>query len=105
MRWLSQIPKIPGAITRVRRLASGGGPTRLRVRGVGQPTGLIIPSSRLKLEFEAKNGTKTRWEPEIPVPFPYAWAYRLSRWLGVPVISSHDPEDLNLSVPLPRGRS
>lgn len=86
-------------------MASGGGPSRLRVRGLGQPTGLIIPSSRLILEIETKNGVKTRWEPEIPVPFPYAWAYRLSRWLHVPVISSHDPEDLTFSVTLPSGRS
>jgi hypothetical protein len=86
-------------------MASGGGPSRLRVRGLSQPTGLIIPSSRLKLEIEAKNGAKTRWEPEIPVPFPYAWAYRLSRWFRVPVISSHDPEDLIFSVTLPRAQS
>ena len=102
MRWLTQIPKIPGAIGDLRRMASGGGPTRLRVRGLGQPSGLIVPSSRLRLEFEARDGRKARWEPEIPIPFPYAWAYRLSRRLGVPVISSHDPENLSFSIPLPR---
>jgi len=59
----------------------------------------------LKLEIETKNGAKTRWEPEIPVPFLYGWAYRLSRRLGLPVISSLDPEDLTFSVALPRGRS
>jgi hypothetical protein len=84
-------------------MAGAGGPRRLRVRGLSQPSGLILPSSRLKLELEAKNGAKTRWEPELPVPFPYAWAYRLSRLLRVPVISSHDPEKLTFSVPL-RGR-
>jgi hypothetical protein len=86
-------------------MASAGGPRRLRMRGLSQPSGLIIPTSRLKLEIEAKNGAKTRWEPEIPVPFPYAWAYRLSRWLRVPVITSHDPEDLTFSVPLLKPRS
>jgi hypothetical protein len=70
------------------------------VHGVGQPSGWIVPSSRLKLEIEARNGTRIHWEPEIPVPFPYAWAYRLSRWLRMPVISSHKPEDLKFSVPL-----
>jgi len=100
-----QLPKLPGAAAQARRVASGGGPARLRVRGVGQPSGLIIPSSRLRLEIEAENGAKARWEPEIPVPFPYAWAYRLSRWLRLPVISSHDPEDLTFSVTLPSGRS
>ena len=92
-------------MAKVRRLASGGGPTQLRVHGLGQPSGWIIPSSRLKLEIEVSNGTRTHWEPEIPVPFPYAWAYRLSRWLRVPVISSHDPEDLTFSVPLLKRRS
>jgi hypothetical protein len=105
MSWLTQLPKLPGAAARVFRAASGGGPSRVRVLGLGRPTGLIIASSRLKLEVEARNGAKTRWEPEIPIPFPYAWAYRLSRWLHVPVISSHDPENLTFSVKLPRGRS
>jgi hypothetical protein len=73
--------------------------------GVDRPTGLILASSRLKLEIEARNGTKTRWEPEIPVPLPYAWAYRLARWFHVPVISSHDPENLAFSVAFPNGRS
>jgi hypothetical protein len=104
MGWLTQIPRAPGAIGRLRRMADGGGPRRLRVRGLDRPTGLIVPSSRLKLEFEMRNGSKARWEPEIPIPFPYAWGYRLSRRLGVPVISSHDPENLAFSIPLPRLR-
>jgi hypothetical protein len=102
MGWLTQLAHAPSAAAKVRRIASGGGPRRVRVLGVGQPTGLIVPSSRLKLEVVSRSGAKTRWEPEIPVPFPYAWAYRLSRWLGVPVVSSHDPENLSFSVPLPR---
>jgi hypothetical protein len=96
---------VPAAAADVKRLVSGGGPRRLRVRGLGQPTGLILASSQLKFEIEARNGTKTRWEPEIPVPFPFAWAYRVSRWFRVPVISSHDPENLTFSVTLPGGRS
>lgn len=99
-----QLAKVPRAVAQARRVAAGGGPSRLRVRGLSQPTGLIIPSLRLKLELEARNGAKADWQPEIPVPFPYAWAYRLSRRLGMPVISSHDPEDLTFSVRLPGGR-
>ncbi len=103
--WLRQLANVPSAASKVRRLVSGGGPSRLRLQGLSQPSGWIIPSSRLKLEVETSKGTKTRWEPEIPVPFPYAWAYRLSRWLRVPVISSHDPEGLTFSVPLLKRRN
>ena len=102
---MKQIAKLPQAIAKAHRLTSDGGPARVRVHGLGQPSGWIVPSSRLKLEIEARNGTRTHWEPEIPVPFPYAWAYRLSRWLRVPVIASHKPEDLKFSVPLLARRS
>jgi hypothetical protein len=102
MSRLGTIAKLPGALGRTRRLASGGGPSRLRLLGVGRPTGLLLPRSRLRLEIETRDGRTTRWEPEIPLPFPYAWAYRLSRLLGVPLISSHDPENLRLSLRLPR---
>jgi hypothetical protein len=75
----------------------------VRLLGVGRPAGLIIPSSTVGLEIEAKDGTKIRLEPEIPVPFFYAWTYRLARRLGLPAISSRDPENLKLSVTFPRG--
>ncbi len=104
MRWLTQLAHLPGAAAKARRLASGGGPRRVRVLGLGQPTGLIVPSSTLRLEVRAASGAKTRWEPEIPIPFPYALAYRLSRKLGVPLISSRDPENLTFSITLPRAR-
>jgi hypothetical protein len=84
-------------------VVAGGGPAGVRLRGIEQPTGLFVPSSRLKLEVEARSGAKARWEPEIPIPFPYAWGYRIARWLRVPVISSRDPEDVSLSVTIPRG--
>lgn len=103
--WLTQLRKLPGAVAQARRVVGGGGPTGLHLRGIEQPTGLFVPSSRLKLEVEARNGAKARWEPEVPLPFPYAWAYRIARWLHVPVISSKDPQDLTLSVTIPRGRS
>jgi hypothetical protein len=102
MSWLTQVFKFPRLAGDLRRITSGGGPRRVRLLGVRRPSGLIIPSSTVNLEIEAKDGTKTRLEPEIPVPFLYAWAYRLSRRLGVPVISSRDPENLELSMTLPR---
>lgn len=101
MRWLLQFRKAPDALVRVARVAVGGGPSRLRVRGLTEPSGLLIPSSRLRLEVEARDGTTSRWEPRIPLPFAYAWAYRLARGLRVPVIASHDPENLAFTLRLP----
>ncbi len=86
----------------VRRAAGGGGPKRLRLVSVGHPAGLVIPSSTVTLEVEARDGTKTRFTPELPVPWPYAWSWRLARLLRVPLVSSVEPEDLSVSVAVPR---
>lgn len=101
MSWLKHMTKLPAAAGQARRVVSGGGPRRLHLRGIGRPSGLILPVSRLKLELEARNGARARWEPAVPLPFLYSWAYRVSRRLGVPVISSRDPENVHLSVTLP----
>jgi hypothetical protein len=37
----------------------------------------------------------------VPIPFPYAWAYRIARRLGVPLVSSVDPERIRLGIPIP----
>jgi hypothetical protein len=47
------------------------------------------------------SGEVVRLRPELPVPFFYAWAYRLARRLGLPFASTLDPEDLSVEVPVP----
>jgi hypothetical protein len=63
---------------------------------------VIIPTSQIVLEVEAKDGSKTRFEPAVPVPWPYAWSWRLARLLKVPLVRSVEPEHLSFSVGVPR---
>ena len=86
----------------IRDASGGGGPRAVRLAGFSSPRGLFVPTSRVGLEVIAQDGSVTRFEPELPVPFPYAWAYRIARRLGVPLVSSFDPERLSARVPLPR---
>jgi hypothetical protein len=94
--------RIRRAAQRIREVLGGGGPAAIRVAGVGAPRGLIIPSSRVVLEVRARDGSVTRFEPEVPIPFPYAWAYRIARRLGVPLVSTFDPDAVSFEVGLPR---
>jgi hypothetical protein len=93
--------RIRHAAHRIREVAGGGGPKAIRLAGVSHPEGWIIPTARVTLEVIAKDGTITRFEPGLPVPFPYAWAYRLARVLRVPLISSINPERIQARFPIP----
>lgn len=62
----------------------------------------MIPTARVVLEVETKDGTTARFEPEVPVPWPYAWSWRLARLLNVPLVRSFDPGKLGFSVSVPR---
>lgn len=93
--------RIRAAVRAIRESTGGGGPAAVRIAGVGRPSGWLIPSSRVTLEVVARDGTVTRFQPEVPVPFPYAWAYRIARRLGVPVVRSIDPERISFEVPIP----
>jgi hypothetical protein len=83
------------------RINDGGGPRRLRLVRVGRPEGIFLPSSETTVEVETVSGKVVRLKPELPVPFFYAWAYRLARRLGLPLASTLDPEDLSVEVPVP----
>ena len=93
--------RIRNVVRRAREASGGGGPKAVRLAGVSHPKGWLIPRSRVRLEVVARDGGVTRFEPALPIPFPYAWAYRIARRLGVPLISDRDPERLNLEVPIP----
>jgi hypothetical protein len=53
------------------------------------------------VEVETVSGKVVRLRPELPVPFFYAWAYRLARRLGLPLASALDPEDMSVEMPVP----
>jgi hypothetical protein len=93
--------RIRDAARDVRRILGGGGPAAVRLLGIGQPRGLLVPTSELTIEVEARDGHTERFRPQIPIPFPYAWVYRLARRLNVPVVRSLRPEDARLEVPVP----
>jgi hypothetical protein len=97
--------RIRDAARQIRRVSGGGGQKRLRLVSIGHPAGIFIPTSRITLEVEARDGTKTRFEPDVPVPWPYAWTWRLAHKLGVPLVRSVEPEKLSFSVPVPRRSS
>lgn len=93
--------RIRAAVRAVRESTGGGGPVAIRVTGVERPRGWLIPASRVTLEVKARDGSVTRFQPELPIPFPYAWAYRITRLLGVPLVRSLDPERIRFEVPIP----
>jgi hypothetical protein len=103
LRYLNPF-RIRAAARQIRQLSGGGGPRRLRLVSVGHPQGVIIPTSRILLEVEAKDGSKTMLEPAVPVPWPYAWSWRLARLLRVPLVRSVQPEHFSFSLPIPRRR-
>ena len=101
LRYLNPF-RIREAARQVRAISGGGGPKRLRLVSVGEPRGIVIPIARVVLEVEATNGTKARFEPGVPVPWPYAWTWRLARLLRVPLVRSFDAERFGFTVPVPR---
>jgi hypothetical protein len=90
------------AVGQIRRVMGGGGPKLVRLVGIGQPQGLFIPTATVIIEVETKTGRKERFQPLIPVPWPYAWSYRIARKLGVPLIRDVDPEKVSFELPVPR---
>jgi hypothetical protein len=100
MRWYLNPSTLKRAAQVGRRVISGGGPKTVRVKRVEEPEGLIVPTSSVSMEVEARDGTVTRFAPEVPVPWPYAWGYRLARRLELPLVSALDPERVRFELPL-----
>jgi hypothetical protein len=104
MRWWLNPFNLYRTARDARRVASGGGPVALRLKSIGHPRGWIFPASTVSLEVVGKDGGVTPFEPQFPVPFPFAWSYRLARMLGVPLISDLKPEWFSTELKVP-GRS
>ena len=98
MRALSIPLSLARSAGRIKDVATGGRPKGVRLVEVGHPEGLIFQSSRVVVDVIGGDGRVTRFEPELPVPFPYAWGYRLARRLGVPLVSDVEPSDLGFQV-------
>ena len=90
--------KLARNIANLHAVATGGGPKAVHLVSVGEPEGLIVPSSQVVVDVETRDGTKVRIEPEVPMPFLVGWGIRLARKLGVPVISGLEPESFAVSV-------
>ena len=98
---IPRLRQIRGALGRLRTVRDEGGPTRIRLERIGRPEGWIFPTSEATVEIEAASGKRVSLTPELPVPWPYAWGYRIARRLGLPLASTLDPEDVALAVPVP----
>jgi hypothetical protein len=92
---------IRAAVRDIRRVMGAGGPKLVRVVSVDHPRGWFVPTSTVTIEVEGRDGRKERFCPVIPVPFPYAWAWRIARRLGVPLVRSVEPEHLSVKLPVP----
>src|SRR5215203_5656036 len=101
MSWIPGPLQVRSAARALGRVNRAGGPRRLRLVRVGRPQGRLIPSTEVIVEVETVSGEVVRFDPELPVPFFYAWGYRLARRLGLPVASTLDPEDLSFELPVP----
>jgi hypothetical protein len=85
----------------LRQVHRGGGPRRVHLRSIERPEGLIFTGSRAVLEVETAGGETVPLEVGLPVPFFYAWGYRIARELGLPIASTLEPEDVSLSFGVP----
>lgn len=85
----------------LRRIRQEGGPKRVRLEKLERPQGWVFPTSEATVEVEARSGARIRMTPQLPVPWPYAWGYRLARKLNIPLAATLDPEDVAFSLPVP----
>lgn len=100
LRYLNPF-RIRAAAREVKRLRAGGGPARIRVARVGEPQGIIVPTAEVEIQVQARDGTVTEYTAALPVPWPYAWGWRLARRLNLPIVRSLDPEGIRFTVGVP----
>ena len=100
LRYLNPF-RIRRAVGDIRRVIGAGGPKEVRLAGVSAPSGWIVPTATVTLEVVGRDGRVERFCPTFPVPFPYAWAWRIARRLGVPLVRSFDPQSMRMRVGVP----
>ena len=97
----SRLKKLRDTGKALRDVERKGGPKQVKLVRVERPEGTFLPTSEIVFEVTTRDGGEVCLNPELPVPFPYAWAYRLAHRLRIPLVSSVDPEDVSFSVPVP----
>ena len=85
--------KVRGIVDDARRFVSGD-IQEARLVEVGDPSGLFNPESTVVLELEGEDGTRHRFERDVPIPFPVAWSYRLGKRFNVPLVGGTDLSEL-----------
>lgn len=73
----------------------------MTLEGLGRPRGWVFPTSEARVGIETRSGARVELTPALPVPWPYAWGYRLARRLGLPLASTLEPEDIRVSMAVP----
>jgi hypothetical protein len=104
MKWIRSLLQLREFAGVAREVRAAGGAKRVRLVEVRRPDGLIFPVVAAVLEVDTADGKTVRHEQQLPVPFLYSWAYRLARFFRVPLVSSIEPTDLALDVPVPGAR-
>lgn len=98
---LSRLRHVWDTARALREVEQKGGPKHVKLVRVERPTGKILTGTEIVIEVSTRDGGHVCLNPMLPVPFPYAWAYRIAHRLRVPLVSSVDPEDVSFSVPVP----
>ena len=82
-----------GFVTDARAFASGD-IQNARLVSVSDPKGILSPSSEVTVELEGADGNVHSFQHDVPVPFPFAWSYRLGKRFNVPILKGLDPTAL-----------
>jgi hypothetical protein len=78
------------------RAFMSGDVQRARLLSIEDPRGIFSTTSAAVLELEGEDGAVHRFERDIPIPFFYAWGYRLAARL--PFLRRIDREELRRIV-------
>lgn len=101
MRWYLNPVSLARTAGDVKSVVSGGGPRSVRLTGIGDPRGIFLPRVPVSLVVMGRDGSRTPFEPELPVGLPLGYGYRIARWLHLPLIRDLDPQSMHAEVRIP----
>jgi len=55
----------------------------------------------VSLEIVGRDGSRTAFEPELPVGLLAGYGFRIARWLHLPLIRDLDPQSTHVEVRIP----